>query len=236
MNKLKRGIGVTDFRSTAMVLAFDPGGTTGWCAMGVRPESLLDLSVPLEKSLVYMDYGEISSYGGDGSETWNGSSNYNMMGENVAVAEMSRIAAERYQRCAIVLEDFVLDPNVNSGARELLSPVRLIAAFSYAMTIEHEIPLYERTFIQNRSPVKTTCTNERLKEWGLFEPHPREHMRDATRHAFYFLREARGQTTKARELRWRAWPHLFTDPVATLTGGKTKSRPKKINPRIEGLG
>ena len=227
--------------SLATVLAFDPGGITGWCAIGVKPEVLLDITLPLHENLEFIDTGEISSYGGDGSETWNGSSNYNMMGENVAVSQMSKLAGETYDKPAIVLEDFVLDPRVNSGSRELLSPVRLIAAFSYSMTIEWEYPLYQRTFIQNRSPVKTTCHDERLKYWGIATPKPggREHMRDATRHAYYFLREARGTTMKACEKRWRAWPHLFADPVIEAINTaypKKKSKPKKINPRIEGLG
>lgn len=236
--KLKRGVGVYDPRKLAMILAFDPGGTTGWCAIGVKPDAMLESSLLPWENIVYMNYGEISSSHAT-DESFSNFTGFNLMGENVAVAEMSTLAGVRWPQAAIVLEDFVLDPSVANMGRDLLTPVRLISAFSYAMTIEHESPLYQRTFIQNRSPVKTTITNDRLKKWKLFEPHPRDHIRDATRHAIYFLREVWGQNLGAREMRHKAWPHLFASPLmddGTALRTPKRTRKTRINPRIEGLG
>lgn len=237
--KLKRGIGVYDPRELAMVLAFDPGGITGWCAIGVKPDDMIENSSPAWENIVYMNYGEISSYHAT-DESFVNFKGFNLMGENTAVADMSQLAGVEWPDSAIVLEDFVLDPNLANSGRDLLTPVRLIAAFSYAMTIEHDSPLYQRTFIQNRSPVKTTITNDRLKHWKLFEPHPRDHIRDATRHALYFLRNAWGQNMDAREIRHKAWPRHFASPFVELgnanEGPKKRNRKRTVNPRIEGLG
>ena len=67
-------------------------------------------------------------------------------------------------------------------------------------------------FLQNRSPVKTTCTDERLKRWNLYDRSSGPHARDATRHAFYFLRDCRGSNMEAKQKRHLAWPHLYEDP------------------------
>lgn len=229
-HKYKRDKRISFSNGYCYVVAFDPGGTTGWTVLGIRPDALLSVYEDPAAQIHFIDYGEIGSGHGDGSEVAAGHPSLNMYGENVAVTKMLDII-DKFPRAAVVFEDFILDPKAATMGRELLTPVRLIAAFSYGYHVEEHKGKF---FVQNRSLVKTTCTNERLKNWGLFEPHPRDHIRDATRHAFYFLRQCFGSTVKARENRWRAWPHLFADPMINEKKNSRK-RPAKINPRIEGL-
>lgn len=214
------------------VAAFDPGGITGWTVMGVKTRELIDPMHPLHEAVDFIDYGEIHSGHGDGSEVAAQHPSLNMYGENVAVAEMLEII-DKFPTAAVVFEDFILDVNKANMGRELLTPVRLIAAFSFGYHVE-EFP--GRFFIQNRSPVKTTMTDARLKELGLYEQHPRDHIRDSTRHAFYFLRDHVSlpgtSIMRQKDRRWRAWPHYFADPQIVP---KVK-RQRKINPRIGGLG
>lgn len=239
-HKYKRGLGQYGKDELVYVIAFDPGEITGWTVMGIEPISLLPYVPSASRSIAdlikVIDYGEIDSRGisGHNTEELRGHAGLGTAWENEAVDAMLNVC-NTYPQAAIVLEDFVLDPKMANMSRNLLSPVRLIAKLTFGLVYVHDNPhAPERVFIQNRSPVKTTCTDDRLRIWGLYEQHPRDHIRDSTRHAYYFLRECR-DGRKAAEQRWLAWPDTFEDPISTNLRNKTK-RTKKLNPRIEGLG
>ena len=105
--------------------------------------------------------------------------------EILGVQEMLGMCGQ-YQQSAVVFEDFILDPGKATMGRELLSPVRVTAMFEFG----HAMTGYGNyIFLLNRSLVKSTCTDSRLKGWGLYDKHSGPHARDATRYAYYMLRE-----------------------------------------------
>lgn len=230
------------------VVAFDPGGTTGWCVMGVESDDFTDKKIVKGKDLAdclsTFDYGQIDcSTILDEEEASKIIYKHNGMtsdAENRGVDVMRSVVIDNVNyisltlgvkiNTCVVLEDFILDPDGATKGRELLSPVRIISAFSYAMRNENI-----SGFIQNRSPVKTTCTDERLRNWDInpIGGHNNRHARDATRHAFFFLRNCFGNNLKAATWRWRAWPTIFSDPLPESLKRITKEKKGK---RIESLG
>lgn len=201
----------------ATVLAFDPGETTGWCVMRVRDDQLTTEAprVPLEKAL-WFDTGQIPC-----------------IDENRGVSDMLDLW-NNFQPGIVVHEDFIVDMNKIDQARHTLSPVRVMAKFEFGAFLQG-LP-YQTIVLQNRSPVKTTCTDDRLKRWNLYDRNSGPHARDAVRHAFYFLRNCRGNSLAAEEQRWKAWPHLFNDPMPEATAkGFIKIRKRPVGERIPGL-
>lgn len=206
-----------NLQNLCWTVAFDPGETTGYTVMGCHPSALDQRYkdegniLPLEKRLLYIDYGQIDCVGGGFEDTTHKHAGISFGAEAVGVSRMMDIIW-KLPDPAIVVEDFIVDFNKIDQARHTLSPVRIMSMLSYAMYIDAEIPFSSRLFVQNRSMAKTTCTDVRLKKWGLYSSDSGRHARDATRHAFYFLRTCRGNSVKAQENRWRAWPDFFKDP------------------------
>lgn len=109
-------------------------------------------------------------------------------------------------------EDFVPRGGNAMGAssRDFLSPVRLFSALTHT-----EIAYGERgrvPFVQSASMAKTTATDERLKEAGLYRP-GMPHATDAARHVATFIRRARAD----RALREAAWPRVFKSHALVST-------------------
>lgn len=156
----------------------------------------------------------------------------NIAGEVVGTAHMLEKVVGLVNP-AVVIEDFILDADKAQsfrGDRSALTPVRLISSLGFGMYWEN---IQSTLIIQNRTDPKRICTDERLKIWGLYDRNSGPHARDAVRHAFHFLRTCSGNTLKAREKRWVAWPHLFSDPHSER---KTIPRQKVRGERILGLG
>jgi hypothetical protein len=223
-------------KDLAIVVAFDPGGTTGWCALGVEPQALTGLGPegPLQDYIVLKEYGEIDCGARKGEIGWH---SINANGENDGVQNMLGLVTARWPKSAIVIEDFILDFKKADKTRELLSPVRLTAAFSFGLWRADPIVIgagLERISIQDRSNVKTTCTDERLRNWKLYDRHSGNHARDAMRHAYYFLRQRRGNTVMETERRYFAWPHLFDDPAVPPYINK-RNKKRQQGERVEGL-
>mgnify|MGYP003514018621 FL=1 len=203
------------------VLAFDPGETTGWCVISVKPlwfNGFHDYGgTPLE-SFDLFRYGQIDCVSKD-LDGWFGTAQkhagINMAGENAGIEMMVGMACYAYPKSVVVVEDFIPDMKRMDQARHTLSPVRITAGLSFGMSQElsHGRLSDERIFIQNRSLAKTTCTDDRLKRWGMYDSKSGAHARDATRHAYYFLRDCMGDNHKAAFKRHLAWPHLFDDPA-----------------------
>ncbi|AZS12627.1 RuvC-like resolvase [Mycobacterium phage DrLupo] len=235
------------------VVAFDPGETIGWAAMTVDSINLTDVNTrDLNDAILHVDgagwrWGQIDTRhlgsNAAGVGVHRGHSALNFVGENTAVDQMMNLVLHDYPESAVILEKFVLDPKAASGKFDLLSPVRVISAFSYGLHADamsrgpfddngEDVFLrdpYNRFYLINRGDPKRTCTNERLTRWGFGSvvSHATRHAADATRIAYYFLRDCRGQSMAAREARWRAWPHIFRDPMAGLAvQSSRKSRPK----------
>ena len=186
-----------------------------------------------------MDYGEIDC-GARKGEMGRPGQAVNVGGENDGIQNMLGLVLARWPKSAIVIEDFILDFKKADKTRDLLSPVRLTAAFSYGLWRADTVAIgcgLDRIFIQDRSNPKTTCTDERLKNWGLYDRHSGLHARDAQRHAYYFLRQCRGNTNIEKERRYYAWPHLFDDPSLPpyLNKLEKQGRKRKLGERVPGL-
>ena len=84
----------------ATVLAFDPGGTTGWCAMSVKPEVLVGANNSvdtLQSNLEVFKYGQIdcgTRHGETGVGMNRGHGALNLPGENRGVSEMIHLALD----------------------------------------------------------------------------------------------------------------------------------------------
>jgi len=202
---------LSDIDTLAAVLAFDPGETTGWCLMAVKPEDLTTQAHPLDKVIEHLEYGQIDGRG---------------IGENAAADNIVTLAAS-HSNAAIVVEDFILDFGQATSDRHTLSPVRINAIVNYEM---HKMG--RNVIVQGRSGVKTTCNDTRLKHWGLYDSHSGAHARDAIRHAFFWLRTCRGDTVAAAEARWKAWPHLYDDPYARVRNIDKTKRKREPGERI----
>ena len=222
----------------AVVVAFDPGETTGWCALGVSPEALNDSNGDLRAALACIEYGQIDCRS-QGEGAWRNTvakhAGLNLAGENDGVNRMLDIVARFGDRPAIVFEDFIPDPKKFDQARHTLSPVRLTSAFCFGLELQGWD--LSQIFVQNRSLAKTTFTDTRLRNIGLYDQSSGPHARDAVRHAFYFLRDTRGDRTnreKAAEKRHLAWPQFFDDPVSVAAlREKDLSKLRKPKPKGE---
>lgn len=170
------------------VLAIDPGGTTGWSAISVRPEALSNPKVSILENITLWEHGQIDC----------------LVDEIAGVHEL----VERVSGAAgavVLLEQFVI--RRFDQKEDFLSPVRITAAFDYAA----RQLLGVRTYRQQPSEAMTTCTDARLKEWGLYErAGGMGHARDADRHGILWLRKAK-DPKQGRVRRHEWWPHIYTD-------------------------
>lgn len=123
---------------------------------------------------------------------------------------------ESWPFAAVVIEDFIIRRNDQS--RSFLSPVRMTAK------LEQLIWKDNRTYFrQQPNEAKTTATDARLKDWGMYERDGGlDHARDADRHAITFLRRA----TQSAQLRAKAWPHLYD--VGAPYGAQQKITRRKV--------
>lgn len=191
-------------RGYVTIVALDPGGTTGWSVMQVSIERLFDKKVRPHEMIIGWWHGEIDC----GAKSGNAGSSALAQGYDLGESETGEAAGvflcERlmYQAgqpplAAVVIEDFIL--RTQTQARDALSPVRITAALQQLLWEGKATT----TFKQQPSEAKTTCTDDRLKQWGFWVPGSR-HARDADRHAILFLRKVREQRSKI----FAAWPVL----------------------------
>lgn len=163
--------------SSPTVFALDPGGTTGWSIMNVHPEALLYPDTPILSNIEHWASGQI-------------------VGPENEQAEEVMDMIDEWPGCTVVMESFVL--------RQMhvdLAPVRIGEKIDFA--------LWHRrlaSFKQTPAEAKNTCTDSRLKSWGLYKREGgQEHARDADRHALTFLRKCKDRMN----LRVYAWPHIY---------------------------
>lgn len=201
-----------------VILALDPGGTTGWAILVIAADAFRDPETKILSSVSLYTYGQIGEGGipwAAPTTEWDTRPTRGAAGARALAdgrdpdapdggeyrAEHEQIAAitdmvDAWPTAAVIREDFIL--RTQNKSRDTLSPVRL------GFGIDHL--LWERgrwSFTQQPSMAKGTATDARLKEWGLYRPGG-EHARDATRHAITFARRVKGSPMLLR----RAFPHL----------------------------
>lgn len=166
------------------ILAFDPGGTTGWSLLVLRANNFEKLNQ--EKLLA----SKLNWWHGQVVGTTD---------QCLAVHQMKRIIDD-WPTAAIVMESFFLR-KTRMGID--LSPVEVIAQ------IRNHLYYQGRSMhMQQPSQAKTTATDDRLRLWGCYTPEGGlNHARDADRHAMLFLRRCIG--AQGKSLRTLAWPHIF---------------------------
>lgn len=172
----------TESTGWAVVVAYDPGGTTGWTVMCIRPKELLGTkSIP--SALQHFAAGQI---GGAEPEQCD------------QLAEL----IDMWVDSAVCGEQFTMRKFNQSEA--FLSPVRINACINW-----HLHASGRALFKQTPEMAKSRWNDDRLKRAkSLGQPWwvvGQDHARDGIRHGGLFLERARQQP----DLRGRAWPHLF---------------------------
>lgn len=170
------------------VLAYDPGGTTGWAVLCVRPRDLVS-DKPLNRRLLkHYAAGQIV---GD---------------ENTQVDQLVELV-DIWPNAAVVGESFVQRiKNTGLETDVAYSPVRINAVVRWWLATEDRF-----LFKQTPRDAKAKWTDSRLDDVKLNPGggHANRHARDGVRHAALFLNRAR--EPRAKVLRHRAWPHFFND-------------------------
>lgn len=177
-----------DASGWATTVWVDPGGTTGWGVMSVYPE-LLVTDKPVHKNIVHWSCGDTHG------------------NENQMASEMLQLF-DLWEDAAVGIEQFDLRQMAVQ-----LSPVSITGKIEYGLWLmekwaaeeeEREMGRGRFVFKQTPSLAKTTLTDDRQRDMGLWVPGP-DHKRDAIKHCFTFLNRAQ----KIPRMRYAAWPHLF---------------------------
>lgn len=166
-----------------VVIAFDPGGTTGWSVMETTYGGLNDQTKSLHEVVTKWWHGQIVS----NDEKID---NY----EQVATATMDEIiltaAHERGCDFAVVIESYQIRSKRTDA--ETISPIRFIAA------LEHLVWEHNRYLAKQQPSEKSIASDDRLESWGFYAPDGLQHARDADRHALIFLRKLRSKKSLQR--------------------------------------
>jgi hypothetical protein len=153
-----------------VVLAIDPGGTTGWAVIGVHPDAMSgDPDVGVIANIEFWAAGQFT-------------------GEENDQADEILALISHWPSARLVIEDFIL--RKQSQARELLSPVRLTSILEWAVRPRYFIK-------QQPSLAMGTITDDRQKAMGFWVP-GQEHARDGLKHGLTFLKRQRDRQVKAR--------------------------------------
>lgn len=190
------------------LVAFDPGGTTGYSVMTVHPLALVDPAVAILHNVLHWGHGQIV---GD---------------ENTQSAEMLGIV-DAWPGCCVLIEDFIL--RVSSGDREVLSPVRITAKVEFGLFLAGTVP----HFRQMPSEAKNVATDDRLKSWGFYQREGgQQHARDADRHALTWLRKCKQHAW----MRAQCWPYLYAPGAEFGPKIKDAARVKPAEAEDEEIG
>ena len=194
----------------ATVIALDPGETTGWSLWNIYPEALDDPKEKILNNIHTWTHGQVDcieqfeAISSDPPEMLiNGADPIVQVKEAEAIGVAELVGLLRsWEGAAVVIESFILMQQRMDDA--LLSPVRITAALSQWLWQQR------RTYyLQQPSYAKTTVTDARLKEWGIYQRSGgMKHARDADRHAITFLRRCKADPM----FRARAFPHLYELP------------------------
>lgn len=177
--------------SPLMIIGIDPGVTTGVAVASLRGKEVGSLAD------VFLEMGQLS-YGFSGNGTDIIASASAEEGEaKVAteIAQLVRTAVLHGSRVVLVIEDFVV--RRFDSSREFLSPVRITARIQQEL-FNDTICEGVTVVMQSPSDAKQTCTDERMKKWGIQpKTHKDRHGLDAARHCVLFIRKLMANPNQA---------------------------------------
>lgn len=147
-------------------MSFDQGGTTGWSIFGVYMECLRSDDYKILDNIEFWSAGEL-------------------VGPETNQVEQMLTMAANWPDAHLLLEGFQL--RQLTGGSEMLSPVRMEAAFRFGLARDAPDRQY---IIQLPQLAMETMTDERLQAAGIWVP-GKEHAVDAIRHNLTWLRRAK---------------------------------------------
>ncbi len=184
-----------------VLIALDPGETTGWSVMMVHPECLFDPDVSILENIDHWSHGQIDCCPERTAEASRSGIPVIQSGEAEGVEELYELVTY-WPGAAVVVEDFIL--RTNNADRSTLSPVRVTAGLGQLL-YRARIPMLR----QQPSEAKTTASDDRLKSWGLYDSEGgMNHARDGDRHNIMWLRKCK-DPRMGRVRREFCWPHIY---------------------------
>jgi gp68 len=165
------------------IIGVDPGVTTGVAIATLQRKEIGSLAD------VFVEMGQLSyGFSGNGFDIIESASAEEGEAKVAAeIAQLVRTAVLHGSRVVLVIEDFVV--RRFDSSREFLSPVRITARIQQEL-FNDTICQGVTVATQSPSDAKQTCTDERMKKWGI-QPkiHKDRHGLDAARHCVLFIRK-----------------------------------------------
>jgi hypothetical protein len=157
---------------TYQSIAFDPGGTTGWSVFCVHDVAMRSLDYKILDNITFWSAGEF-------------------VGDEDSLVDQMLGLAEAWPEAKVISEGF--DLRTDNRSPDVLSPVRILAAFRYALG--HPAPRTvppRGVIVQLPALAKASVNDDRLTRWGFAERlRGLPHARDAVRHNITWLRRAK---------------------------------------------
>lgn len=165
------------------IIGVDPGVTTGVAIATLQRKEICSLAD------VFVEMGQLSyGFSGNGFDIIESASAEEGEAKVAAeIAQLVRTAVLHGSRVVLVIEDFVV--RRFDSSREFLSPVRITARIQQEL-FNDTICQGVTVAMQSPSDAKQTCTDERMKKWGIQpKTHKDRHGLDAARHCVLFIRK-----------------------------------------------
>lgn len=165
------------------IIGVDPGVTTGVAIATLQRKEIGSLAD------VFVEMGQLSyGFSGNGFDIIESASAEEGEAKVATeIAQLVRTAVLHGSRVVLVIEDFVV--RRFDSSREFLSPVRITARIQQEL-FNDAICQGVTVAMQSPSDAKQTCTDERMKKWGIQpKTHKDRHGLDAARHCVLFIRK-----------------------------------------------
>ena len=165
------------------IIGVDPGVTTGVAIATLQRKEIGSLAD------VFVEMGQLSyGFSGNGFDIIESASAEEGEAKVAAeIAQLVRTAVLHGSRVVLVIEDFVV--RRFDSSREFLSPVRITARIQQEL-FNDTICQGVTVAMQSPSDAKQTCTDERMKKWGIQpKTHKDRHGLDSARHCVLFIRK-----------------------------------------------
>lgn len=173
------------------IIGVDPGVTTGVAIATLQRKKIGSLAD------VFVEMGQLSyGFSGNGLDIIESASAEEGEAKVAAeIAQLVRTAVLHGSRVVLVIEDFVV--RRFDSSREFLSPVRITARIQQEL-FNDTICQGVTVAMQSPSDAKQTCTDERMKKWGIQpKTHKDRHGLDAARHCVLFIRKLMANPNQA---------------------------------------